>query len=448
MLEPFDLVVVGTGAAASTVAFACRKAGWSVAVIDSRPFGGTCTNRGCDPKKVLVGAAEVADWARRMSGHGIEAAGLRIDWPALMRFKRSFTDPVPAASERGFETAGIAAFHGVARFRDAATIEVGADVLTASHFVIAAGAAPARLGIPGEELLLTSDGFLDLENLPASIVFVGGGYVAFEFAHLAARAGSRVTILHRGARPLEHFDAGMVDRLAEHTRRVGIDLRLGAEVESVERTGDGFRVHASTGSVDAALAVHAAGRLPQVDALNLPAAGVDATPRGVTVNRFLQSVSNPRVYAVGDVAASGGPPLTPVAGYEGRTAAANLLHANHSEVDYRGVASAVYTIPPLAMVGLTEEAAQNQRLDFDVRQADTTGWYSSRRIAEESSACKVLVEKGTGRLLGAHIFGDGAPGLINLFALAIRHGLTAAQIREPLYAYPTHGSDIQYMVAG
>ncbi len=448
MPERFDLVAVGTGAAASVVALACRKAGWTVAVVDARPFGGTCANRGCDPKKVLVGAAEALDFARRMGPHGVAAEGLRIDWPALMRFKRSFTDPVPGNTEHAFRAAGIAAFHGVARFIDPQTIAAGGATVRAEHFVIAAGAAPARLGIPGEELLIASDQFLDLADLPASIVFVGGGYIAFEFAHLAARAGAHVTILHRGARPLEQFDADLVGQLVEHTRRRGIDVHLATPVESVARGGaGGFLVRASGGAVfETALAVHAAGRVPQLEALDLPAAHIAATPRGVTVNAYLQSVSHPGVYAAGDAAASGGPPLTPVAGYEGRIVAANLLEGNHREPNYLGCASTVFSIPPLASAGLTEEAARRQGLEFDVHRDDTTGWYSSRRIAEECSGYKVLVERASGRILGAHILGEGAEELINIFALAIRGGRTAEQLKEPLYAYPTLGSNIQYMV--
>ncbi|PWU05537.1 MAG: NAD(P)/FAD-dependent oxidoreductase, partial [Terriglobia bacterium] len=190
---------------------------------------------------------------------------------------------------------------------------------------------------------------------------------------------------------------------------------------------------------------HAAGRKPQLEALHLAAADVDATPRGVTVNEFLQSPSNPRVYAAGD-AANSGAALTPMAGYQGRVAAANLLHGNHEQVNYAGFASSVFTIPPLAAAGLTEQAARERGLDFEVHYADTAGWYSSRRIAEDCSAYKTLIERTTGRLLGAHILGVAAEEHINLFALAIRHGLTADDIKAPLYAYPSHGSDTQYMV--
>jgi glutathione reductase (NADPH) len=446
MPAQFDVAIVGTGVAASTVAGECREAGWSVAVIDSRPFGGTCENRGCEPKKVLVGAGEACDWAARMHGRGLISDSVRIDWPALMRFKRSFTDRVPKSHEDSLAKAGIAAYHGVARFTAPDAMEVNGERLEAKHFVLASGAAPASLGIPGEEFLVNSDGFLDLATLPESMIFIGGGYIAFEFAYLAHRAGARVTILHRGKRPLEAFDGTLVDQLVEHSRRKGIEIQLEAPVTAIERTPAGYRVRTPSQSCEAAIAIHAAGRPPQFDALHLTQGQVDATPRGITVNSFLQSVSNPRVYAAGDAAASGGPALTPIARYEGRIVAANLLRGNHREPDYRGVASTVFTMPPLAMVGLTEDAARRQNLEFDVHHADSSAWYTSRRLAEETSGFKVLVERSSGRVLGAHLLGEGSEEVINLFALGIRHNLTAAQMKEPLYAYPTRSSDLEYMV--
>jgi glutathione reductase (NADPH) len=324
---------------------------------------------------------------------------------------------------------------------------VGNETLTARYFVIASGAAPAPLGIPGEDKLITSDDFLDLESLPKRLAFAGGGYIAFEFAHLAARAGATVTILHRGKRPLEQFDADVTNQLLAHTRRIGVDVQLDTPVESISGDTGDFVVHSSGGrTFPADLVVHAAGRSPNLKDLDLAAANVESSHKGVSVNEFLQSVSNPRVYSVGDAADSGGPPLTPIAGYEGSVAATNLLHGNREKPNYSGVASVVFTIPPMASAGLTEEAARSQNLAYDVRLQDTSSWYSSRRLGEESSGCKVLVEKETGRLLGAHIFGDRAEELINIFSVAIRNNLTSDQVRSALYSYPSHGSNIPYML--
>ena len=180
MTQKFDVIVIGTGSAASAVASRSRKAGWQVAIVDSRPYGGTCALRGCDPKKVLVGAAESVDWIHRMKGKGIQAAKLQIDWPELMRFKRSFTEPVPKRREEEFAKAGIAAFQGRARFTGPTTVRVGEETLVGRYAVIATGQCPADLEIPGAEHLTTSDRFLDLDELPKRILFIGGGYIAFE----------------------------------------------------------------------------------------------------------------------------------------------------------------------------------------------------------------------------------------------------------------------------
>ena len=432
------------------VALRCREAGWQVAIVDSRPFGGTCSLRGCDPKKVLVGAAEVLDWGRRMQGKGIKAEKLQMDWSELMRFKRSFTEPVPQRREDEFANAGIAGFHGRARFVGPTAIEVGEEKLEGRQVVIAAGQAPANLEIPGAEYLTTSDQFLDLTELPRRILFIGGGYIAFEFAHLAALAGSQVTVLHRGPRPLALFDSDLVDQLVERTLELGIDLHLGTEAIGIEKSSAELIVRAShsgeTISYQADMVVHAAGRVPEIDDLNLDIAGIAWDKRGVRVNEFLQSVSNPAVYAAGDAAASGGPPLSPVASYEGRLVAANLLKGNHQTANYLGIPSVVFTIPPLVAVGLSERAAQEQNLKFRVKMERTSNLPWSRRIAETYSGYKVLVEEGTDRILGAHILGSGAAEVINLFAVAIRSGMHATDLKHTLFAYPTSGSMVTRML--
>jgi glutathione reductase (NADPH) len=450
MSKKFDVIVIGTGSAASMVALRCREAGWQVAIVDSRPFGGTCALRGCDPKKVLIGAAEVLDWGRRMQGKGIKAANLQIDWAELMRFKRSFTEHIPKRREEEFANVGIAAFHGRARFAGPTTVEVGDENLEGRQVVIAIGQAPTNLEIPGTEYLTTSDQFLDLTALPRRILFIGGGYIAFEFAHLAALAGSQVTVLHRARRPLALFDPDLVDQLIERTRELGIDLHLETEAIGVEKSSSELIIRASlygdTVSFQADMVVHAAGRVPEINDLNLDIAGIEWDKRGVRVNEFLQSVSNPSVYAAGDAAASGGPPLSPVASYEGQLVASNLLKGNHQRANYLGVPSVVFTIPPLAAVGMSERAAHEQNLKFRVKMEGTSNSFSSRRIAETHSGYKLLVEEGTDRILGAHILGSGAAEVINLFAVAIRSGMPATELKHTLFAYPTSGSTVTRML--
>ena len=480
----YDLIVVGTGIAASTVAWECHSAGWKIAVIDSCPFGGTCALRGCDPKKVLVGAAEIIDWSHRMSGKGIDnTKDVHIKWPELMRFKRSFTEPVPKGREEQFSKAGIATFHGHAHFADPTTIKVrekegGTDhVLNGKHILIATGARPAKLNIPGEEYVIISDQFLELDDLPERIVFIGGGYISFEFAHIAARSAARkVTILHRSNKPLGQFDPDLVDQLVQRTRELGIDVHLQTEVKGIVRSSDnGLAVNAFSiiehdGNrkeervIETDIVVHGAGRVPDIEGLDLEAAGIEYdNKKGIKVNEYLQSVSNPAVYVAGDAAAaSGGPQLTPVATYDGRIVASNLLKGNHLKPNYQGVPSVVFTIPPLASVGLQERVAKEQGLHYKINyKKNTSSWYSSRRIGESYSGFKVLIEEGReentidsgrsstangGRILGAHLLGTHAEEIINIFALAIRLGFNTTDIKEAIFSYPTKSSDISYML--
>ena len=445
-----DLLVIGSGTAGQTVARRCAEAGWRVAVADELPYGGTCALRGCDPKKVLVAAAEAWDWRRRMRGNGFDCREARIDWEELQRFKRSFTDPVPERVEGGLVEKGIETLHGTARFLDPDTVEVAGRRLTPGHVLIATGAEPMPLGFPGEELLTDSTELLELAALPQDLVFVGGGFISFELAHVVARAGARVRVLEMAERPLGPFDPDLVAVLSEATRALGVEVRTETRVTGIERLANGrlrLRIGGPLGEeeIEAGLVVHGAGRVPRLDPLDLAAAGVERTERGVAVDATLRSVSNARVYAAGD-AAGPGPPLTPVAAMHGHVVAANLLRGIDRRPEDEVVPSVVFTLPPLARVGLDEEQAAERGLDFEVHHRRTEDWFTSRRIAEEHAAHKVLVERGSDRILGAHLLGHGAEEVVNLFALAMRAGVPAAELRRLPWAYPTQGSDVPYMI--
>lgn len=449
-MSDFDLVVIGAGTAAMVGATRVAAAGQRVAVIDWRPYGGTCALRGCDPKKMLVSGASAWDHARRMLGRGLDAQ-VRIAWPDLAGFARSFTDPIPAKHEQLYQQKGIATLHGEARFAGRDRIEVGGETLRFRHALIAAGAEPVRLDIQGEEHLATNEQFLNLEALPKKIVLVGGGYIAAEFSHLAARAGAAVTILQRGPRLLPQFEADLVSWLMPRFHELGIAVRLNTAVEAVERHAEGFQVYArgSTGreAFAADLVVHAAGRRPALEALDLEAGEVAHDGGRLDLNEFLQSRSNPAVYAAGD-AAQMGPPLTPVSSHDAKVVAANILGGDAQRPNYVGVPSVAFTIPPIAAVGLSEAAAAASGLRYRVSAELVPTWFTARAAAEPIYGHKVLVDEDSDLILGAHLVGPHADETINLFALAIRHGLTATDLRTTMFAYPTSASDIGYMVAG
>ncbi len=445
-LRTFDLVIIGTGVAGRTAVEEALAAGLSVALVDRREFGGTCALRGCEPKKVLFAAAEAVRRVSAQAGNGVSGHAA-LDWSRLVEFKRTFTEPEPALFEEMYGKLGATLFHGTACFTEADTLDIAGSPVRANAVLIATGAIPAPLGIEGEELVIDSEAFMELPSMPKRVVFIGGGYVSFEFAPMAAAAGARVTIAHRSATPLAHFDTRLVARLIDGYRESGIDVRLEAPVRSVRRAPSGdLSVELADGSAIACdLAVHGAGRVPDLAALALEAGEVAFERNGVSVDATMRSTSNPRVYAAGDSAALG-EPLTPVGVAQARVAVRNIIEPGSATFDASAPPSVVFADPPLASVGLTEGAAAQQGVDVDVNVTDTSSWVSAQRVGVRHSGAITVIERGSGRILGAQLLGHHAEELVNLFALAVAHGVTADELKSMVWAYPTASSEIVYLL--
>ncbi len=447
--KEYDLIVLGTGDAGQAVALAAAKEKWKVAIIEKKAVGGTCALWGCVPKKVLISGEELANFSQRMAAAGLSSK-TTPDWSELMAFKHRLTRSFSQDSRSRLQKHGIDIYDGMASFVSEAAIRVGEVILQGGYIHIATGACPRPLGIPGEEFMTTSAEFLYLEELPQRLVFIGGGYISFEFAHLAARYGRHVTIIHRSAGVLKKFDPDLVALLVGASELLGITVATNQPPVRIEKKKDDLLVIVQADGMEkeyhANMVVHGAGRVPNIADLNLEAAGIETSQDGVVVNEYLQSISNPRVYAAGDVAA-GGLPLTPVAMVEGKVAADNLIYGlKRRRADYRVVPSVVFTLPKLASVGLQEAEANRQGLQYDVKFRETADWLHNLRINEPFAGFKIIMDKSTGRILGAHLLDSHADDLINLFALAMQHNLTAADIKQVLYAYPTASSSVQYMV--
>ncbi|QDO88132.1 NAD(P)/FAD-dependent oxidoreductase [Ornithinimicrobium ciconiae] len=450
MSRSYDLIVIGAGMAGVAAANMCASRGWSVGIVDALPYGGTCALRGCDPKKILRRGAEIIDSARLMRGKGITSDGLAISWADLMKHKHGFTDPVPARMEDTLRANGVDTLHGPARFTGKNNLEIEDAHHTARHFLIATGARPRTLGFPGDQHLVDSTDFLQLPELPQRILFVGGGFVSFEFAHIAARAGSAPTIIDRGPRPLKAFDPDLVHLLIARGAASGIELLRSTTITSIEKSEAGYQVTVDrsgrTETMVFDLIVHGAGRTPELTSLDLDSAGVAWDEHGVHVAPHLQSTTNPAVYAAGDSADTPGMPLTPVAVIEGKVAASNMLNATTKAPDYTGVPTAVFTIPELARVGMLEQEARDQGIDLEVRHHDTSSWYSNYRIGETTAAAKILIDRTTDRIVGAHLLGPDYAELINVLGLAMKLDLTTRQLKSVTAAYPTVGSDLGSML--
>lgn len=392
----YDVAVIGTGTSAYHVVNACTAAGLKVAVVDSRGYGGTCAIRGCQPKKYLIAAAEVVERSKKMQKIGLKGLP-QIEWSDLMRSKNAFTDPVPEQTEAGFRGAGADALHGHARFTGPNTLRVNQREFTAGHIVIATGAAPRTLGITGEAHLTSSEDFLALEKLPQKIVFVGGGFISFEFAHVAGMAGSEVTILQRGPRVLTHFDPDLTAKLVEASQEMGIRIETESCVDAIEKNGSRLTVRCKENpgrGYRADLVVHGAGRVPALEGLDLEAGQVAYSDIGIQVDRHLQSISNPSVYAIGDAAATPYQ-LATTGDMEGQITAQNILSGNNLEADYSVVPSTVFTLPPMSSVGLSEAAARERFNNLTVNAGDNSKWPSARRIGQTHSGYKVIIDADT-----------------------------------------------------
>lgn len=449
MKRKYDVVILGTGNAGMAAAGVVRAAGKSVAMVESRDVGGTCPNRGCVPKKVLVAAAQVLHQIDTAARHHIKVDRPVLDWAGLIERERGFVDGVPEAFADSLESRGIDLFTGRAAFTGPHTVAVGGDILEADKIVIATGSTPRKLPIPGAEHMVTSDDILVDATLPGHLIFIGGGVIALEFGHVLARAGTRVTILEAMPTLLPRMEQDAVRQIHKESERIGIEIVTGVEIREVSRRGNHldvrFEVDGETRTLAADVVANGAGRVPDLDGLDLEAAGIDHDGLRIMVDPQLRSISNPDVYVAGDALWSSAQ-LSPVATFEGRLVGNNILDGGTDVPDYAHMPANVYTVPALASVGLTEAEAEEKKLKFTAKTNDMTGWRSSRTHAETVAWSKVLVEEDTDRILGAHLVGHGAEETIHLLSFAMKHGVTAKELAAEVYAYPTFTSDIKYMV--
>jgi glutathione reductase (NADPH) len=448
MPNRYDIVILGAGNAGFGVSQIAHAAGKSIAFVESDLFGGTCPNRGCTPKKVLVAAAHALHEIGIAHEHGIEVGPARLDWAKLIERKRDMIDFIPGAMEDTAKGRGDI-YKGKARFVGPNAIEVDGRRIEADNFVIATGSITRPLSIPGAEHLITSDDVLSESALPDDVVFIGGGVIAMEFSHVYARAGANVTILEAMPQLLPRLDQDAVAAIQGESERIGIDVKVGVEVEAIEKAGNKLQVHyiheGKRQSIEADRVVNGTGRIANVADLNLAAANIAHDGIRIEVDDHLRSVSNPAVWVAGDALVHSAQ-LSPLATYEGRIVGQNIVDNAGLKPDYRIVPSAVYTVPALSSVGMSEAEAMQAGIDVDVVTSDMSDWFSARFYAETVAWAKLIVEKESRRIVGAHLVGHHGEELIHLFALAMRHDISADQLGDEMYAFPTFAADIKSMI--
>ncbi|RDK88250.1 dihydrolipoyl dehydrogenase family protein [Marinirhabdus gelatinilytica] len=341
-------------------------------------------------------------------------------------------------------------YHQSPKFLDENTLSVEGKTVTADTIVIATGQKPLELKIPGREHLLHSDDFIHQPELPEEIVFVGAGYIGMEFAHVAARCGSKVTVIEFGDTPLQNFEQDIVTYLTEASGNLGIDFIFNAEVTEVEKLRTNYRVffnkNGKRESVKAKAVFNTAGRVPSIDELDLEKGNVAFEKKGISVNEYLQNTTNKNVYACGDVSASGALPLTPTSSQESRIVSINIRKGNTEKMDFPPVPSVVFTYPQLASIGLTEKQATEKGYEVLVEYKSVPEWFNAKHVNEKTYAYKTIRDAKSKLVLGAHIIAPHAGEMINLFVLIMCGKLKCEAIKAMIFAYPTWGNDIKGMV--
>lgn len=446
MNHKFDVAIIGGGNAGFGASAVLNDAGKSIAFIEEREFGGTCPNRGCTPKKVLVAAAHALHEIEQAPKHGIELGEAKLNWTKLIDRKEEMIDFIPGAMLSTAKNRGTV-FEGTAQFVGPNTLQVGDDTIEADNIIIATGSKHRPLPIPGADLMITSDEVLSERELPGEVIFVGGGVVAMEFAHVYA--GAKVTILEALPQLLPRIDGDAVAALQAETERLGVTVKTSVTVNEVSRTGERLTVtFEHDGKVHTAAAdrvINGAGRIANVDKLNLDAANVRYDGVRIEVDDYLRSTSNPAIWVAGDALVHSAQ-LSPVATHEGRIVGHNIVHGAEKTADYSVLPSAVYTVPALSTVGLTEAEAEAAGIEVAVNTVDMSDWFAAKTYGETLPWSKVLVDKATDAIVGAHLIGHHGEDLIHLFALAMRHGISASALKDTMFAFPTFAADLKSMI--
>ncbi|WP_437990356.1 glutathione-disulfide reductase [Sorangium sp. So ce145] len=449
----YDLFVIGAGSGGVRAARMAASYGARVAVAESRHLGGTCVNLGCIPKKLLVYASHYAEdfedaagYGWTVPGHGASGnghAGPSFDWPTLLRNKDKEIERLNGVYERLLKNSGADVRRGHARVVDPHAVEIDGVRITAERILVATGSYPWIPDLPGRELAVTSDDLFHFQTMPRRAVIVGGGYIAVELAGILHGLGAKVSLIHRGLHLLRGFDDDIRAFLAAEIQKKGLDLRLGASVESLARQGDALVATLADGTELAADCVlYATGRLPKTKGLGLEEVGVKLDEEGAVVVDDAFQTSVPSIYALGDVISR--VQLTPVAIAEAMALVKTLFRGERARVDYAGIPTAVFSQPSVGTVGLSEAQAR-ERHDVAIYLSTFRALKHTLSGREEKTMMKLVVDRATDRVLGVHMVGPDAGEIVQGFAVALKCGATKAQFDATIGVHPTAAEEFVTM---
>ena len=441
----YDLFVIGGGSGGVRAARIAAQHGARVAIAEEYRYGGTCVIRGCVPKKLMVYASLYSELFEDAEGFGWTVGERRFDWGRFRAAMDSELDRLEAAYVRNLDASGVKVLRSRATIADphAVRLEAEGRTVSARHILVATGGRPFVPEFEGSEHAITSNEMFKLDEQPRRIVIVGGGYIACEFACIMNGLGSTVTQLYRGPMILRGFDDEVRRHVADEARDRGVDIRCGADVAAIRKEADCFRVVCTDDSeIEADQVLYATGRHPNTDGLGLERAGVRLGPKGEAVVDEWSQTSIPSIYAVGDV--TDRIALTPVAIREGHAFADTVFGANPTRADHALVPTAVFTQPEIGTIGPAEEKAREDH-DVTVYASTFRPMQATLSGRSERMLMKMIVEKGTERVLAVHIVGHGAAEMIQMAGIAVKMGATKADFDRTVAVHPTAAEELVTM---
>jgi glutathione reductase (NADPH) len=439
----FDLFTIGAGSGGVAGARRAASYGAKVAIAEAVRVAGTCVLRGCVPKKLLVYGVHFHDELDDAAGYGWTIGESYFDWGKLIAAKNKEIDRLHGIYMKMLNDAGVQVLNGWAEIVGPNEVRLDGKTYRARHILIATGGRPEKLDIPGAEHAITSNEALDLPELPQRMVILGGGYIAVEFAGIFAAAGVEVTEIIRADQILRGFDGDIRSHLTAEMQKRGINIRSGLQIARIDKTFDGYRLTTQSGETfDTDLVMFATGRVPNTRNMGLEKVGVHVNKRGAIAVDKCQQTTVPGIYAVGDCTDRIN--LTPVAIAEARGVAETLFNNNPCEMDHHNVPSAVFSQPPVGTVGLSEDAAR-QIGPVDVYRAVFRPMKFVLPNRDERTMMKLVVDRDSGKVIGAHMVGPDAPEIIQGLAIGVKAGLTKAQWDRTVAIHPTAAEEFVLM---
>lgn len=433
MAYDYDIVFIGSGHANWHAAVTLARAGKKVAIVEKDVTAGTCTNYGCNAKFLLDSPFEFVDGLSRYEKAGI-TGNTEVNWQKLMAFKKAEIPTYAPLMEGMFAQLNINLLKGYGKLVDAHTVSVDGENVTSDYIVIGTGQRPFRLNIEGKELLHDSRDFLDLDDMPKRITFVGAGIISMEFATMAAKLGSEVHIIEFADRALAAYQENYVETVVAKMQAEGVNFHFSQAVEKVEEVADGFRVTTAQGLVvETDYVLDATGRISNVENLDLEELGIEFNRSGIVVNQYMQT-SVPNVFASGDVVDKTIPRLTPTASFESDYIAAFILGLNKEPINYPAVPNLVFTFPRIAQVGVTVEEARDND-NYRVVEVPFGQQLKFQTKLEDEAHITLIVNQNK-ELVGASLLGNEAGEMINLITLMINQKMTALDLSQMIFAFP------------